>query len=165
MNKCLKIQEMLADYRTGILSAGKSREIEAHLLECEECAAELKALDDVLELMESNSPQCEPPAGLWNGVYNRITSPEPRRSSFGDKLRGFIAMPARAAGVGVAALALAVGLMLSGGHDNQPGQMTVASNNAYIQGHALYASQAPLADSVSYVSLADLSDAHQGEVK
>lgn len=153
MNKCQQVQDLLSDYRTGILSERKSAWVVEHVEECAECANELRVLDEVLALVDANTPEYEPPAGLWNGVYNRITSPEPERRSLLDGFRQWIAKPVRAAGVGIAVLALAIGLTMSTGPRdvNTPTQM--ASNAEYVQGHALYAGQAPLADRASYLTV------------
>lgn len=149
MDKCHTAQEILTDYRTGLLSPAKLKWVEAHLAECSECSAELRVLDDVLSLVEGNAPLQEPPAGLWNGVANRIASPETRRSSIGQ----WLTPPLRLAGVGAAALALVLGIMFGGAQDNSVVPAKMASSSEYVQGHALYAGQAPLADRVGYLSV------------
>ncbi len=142
---------MLADYRSDVLSASKQRAVRMHLAECEECSNELMALDDVLALVETYSEQCEPPAGLWNGVRNRIEAGNAKRQGFGATLRDWLARPVHAAGTAALAAALAVVIALSGGPVHQPTAVPMA--NEYVQGHALYAGQAPLADRPGYLSL------------
>ncbi|MHB9036408.1 MAG: zf-HC2 domain-containing protein [Armatimonadota bacterium] len=159
MDDCHKIQELLADYRTGVLSSRKVAWLEDHLKQCFNCENELHVLDDVLALVDANTPECEPPVGLWNGVYNRITSPEPRRSNIIDRFGHWISKPIRAAGVGVAALALAVSLIIGMGPRDSVVPVRVTSNLEYVQGHALYAGQAQLADRVSYLSVVAASSA------
>jgi anti-sigma factor RsiW len=150
MDKCHSVQDMLADYRSGLLSAGKRGWVEAHCAECSECAKELRVLDDVLALVDSNTPMQEPPAGLWNGVANRIATPETgRRGAFGH----WWTRPLRLAGVGVAALALVIAIEFGAVQHDSVVPVRMASGNEYVQGHALYAGQAPLADRVSYLSL------------
>jgi len=145
---------MLADYRTDALSPAKRRWVESHLAECSECACELRALDDVLALVDENTPLQDPPAGLWNGVANRIASPETRRSSIGH----WLTRPLRLAGVGAAALALILGIMFGGVRHDSVVPVRIASSSEYVQGHALYAGQAPLADRAGYLSLVASSD-------
>lgn len=150
-DKCQQARELLAGYRTGILSARKVAWIEQHLNECSECAEELRVLDDVLAMVDENKPEYEPPVGLWNGVYNRITSPESRPSR-----AYWLSKPVHAAGVGLATLVLAIGLIVSSGthHEVLRGQKVASTQNIeYVQGHALYAGQAPLADRVSYLAV------------
>ena len=157
MDRCQQVQDLLADYRTGILSPRRIAWIEEHLRQCMECANELRLLDGVLALVDANTPECEPPAGLWNGVYNRITCPEPKRLALLNGFGQWIAKPVRAAGVGIAALALAVTLVVSTGPRDVGTPVQVASNAEYVQGHALYAGQAPLADRVSFLTVVDAS--------
>jgi len=164
MDRCQQTQELLADYRSGVLSSRKAAWIEEHIAQCAECARELRVLDGALALVEANTPEYEPPAGLWNGVYNRITSPEPEPSSvFGD-LRRWIARPVQAAGVGVAALALTISLVVITGPHNVSAPVEAASNMEYVQGHALYAGQAPLADRAAYLSVVAASS-ESGETR
>lgn len=163
MSDCQRIQDKLADYRTGLLNADQCRELEAHLAECEACAHELEVLDSVLEMVESNTPEYEPPVGLWNGVYNQITDPTPRRVGFTDALRGWFAAPIRAAGVGLAALAIAAGLIVSGvHHDPTLPSVKMAAADEYVQGHALYASQASTSSQAVYLSMVAASSEPRG---
>lgn len=147
MDRCHSVQNILADYRSGLLSAGKRDWVQAHCAECSECAKELRALDDVLALVDANTPMQEPPAGLWNGVANRIASPE--RSAVGH----WWTRPLRLAGVGVAALALVFAMEFGGAQRDSVVPVEMVSGNEYVQGHALYAGQAPMADRVGYLSL------------
>lgn len=149
MGKCHTVQAILADCRSGVLSPAKQRWVEAHLAECPECARELRVLDEVLALVDANTTLQEPPAGLWNGVASRIAVPEARRSAFGH----WLARPIRLVGVGAAALALMAAILLGGVRNDSVVPVRVASSNEYVQGHALYAGQAPLADRVGYLSL------------
>ena len=159
MDRCKLIQELLADYRSGVLSSRKVAWLEEHISQCAECANELRVLDDVLALVDANTPEYEPPSGLWNGVYNRIISPEPKRGGFGQ----WIAKPVRAISVGIAALALAIGLFVGIGPRDVSVPVQVASNSEYVQGHALYAGQAQLADRVSYLTVVAASSESNGK--
>jgi anti-sigma-K factor RskA len=149
MNKCKQTQKLLADYRSGILNPRQTAAVKDHIKQCVDCANELRVLDDVLALIDSNTPQYEPPIGLWNGVNNRITAPEPRYPIF----KRLMSRPLQTAGAGVAAIALAISLIVSTTRHETVQPVHVASNVQYIQGHALYAGQAPLADRVSYLSV------------
>ena len=132
-----------------MLSARKTAWLEEHFGQCTECADGLRVLDEVLALVDANTPLQEPPAGLWNGVANRIASPEPQRSRFVP----WLTRPLRLAGAGAAALALILGIMFGGVNHDAVVPVKMASSNEYVQGHALYAGQAPLADHVGYLSL------------
>ncbi len=153
MDKCQKVRESLAEYRTASLRSGKNARIEEHLKSCLECASELQILDDVLALVAANTPELEPPAGLWNGVYNRISQPQMLRSA----IRHWMMRSWRIAGTGIAALALILTVTFSASHRSVVAPVRIASNNEYIQGHALYAGQSPLADRVSYLSVVAVS--------
>lgn len=165
-DKCLKIQGMLADYRTGALRSRECREIEEHISGCSECDLQLKTLDGVLELLQDNVPDLEPPAGLWNGVYNRIANEAQRKPAVG-RIGSWLAKPLRAAGVTAAALVLAVGVWLGTAHAPAPNTaysvrgpsstMQALAQNEYVQGHALYAGETSAADQVSYLALAAAS--------
>jgi hypothetical protein len=74
----------------------------------------------------------------------------------GRQLDGFIARPVQAVSVSVAALALAVGLIMSTG-PRDISTPVQAANAGYVQGHVLYAGQAPLADHVSYTTVVSAS--------
>lgn len=149
MDKCQKVQESLAQYRTATLRSGNNLLIEEHLKSCLECASELRMLDDVLAMVAANTPQLDPPAGLWNGVYNRISQGQIQRSA----IQYWLTRPLRIAGAAVAALALIFVVTFSGSHRSGIPPVIIASNREYIQGHALYAAQVPLADHVSYLSV------------
>ena len=164
MDRCQQTQELLADYRTGVLGSRKIAWIEEHIAQCAECATELRLLDGALALVDANTPAYEPPAGLWHGVYNRITSSTPERSSLFGGFRRWIARPVQAAGVGLAALALTISLAMVTGPRNVSGPVEAASNMEYVQGHALYAGQAPLADRAAYLSVVAASS-ESGETR
>lgn len=163
MARCNDIQNVLADYRSDLLSPRQVDDIEAHIAQCEACAEELRLLDRVLEIVDSNTPGYEPPAGLWNGVYNRITRPEPKTSVWGNIARNWLLKPSHAAGW-LAALALIVGLIIGGVHHPDTIPPISRADSEYIQAHALYAGQAPFADRASYLSLV-VASSDSGEVK
>lgn len=153
MKRCQQVQNLLSDYRTNVLSDRKRAWLEEHLDECPHCTSELRALDKVLALIEDETPQVEPPTGLWNGVANRLSTPERRRVSSGR----WLARPLRLAGLGLATLALAAAVIV--GFDQDPIVPTRATTaNEYVLGHALYAGQAPLADRVASTALVASSE-------
>ncbi len=158
MNECEKIQQLLSDFRTGAVNADESKKIEAHIANCPECASELKALDDVLDLLKSNVAEYEPPVGLWNGVYNELTSPQRRERAIWAGIRDWFAKPVRAVGVGAVAVVIVVGIMFNIVMQDRKPAAQYAASSEYVQGHALYASQAPLADQVAYLSIATSSE-------
>jgi len=64
--------DRLSEYLDGELSAGERREVEAHLAECEECAATLEQLRQVVE--RAKRLEDRPPAtDLWSGIAERIS--------------------------------------------------------------------------------------------
>lgn len=157
MLNCNKVQQLLAEYRTEILDERRCQEIEQHIKECSECAAELRVLDEMLSLVESNTPSYEPPAGLWNGVYNRISAPSVQPLRWDQAICRWIKRPVHAVGVGLTTLVLAATLITASPWHSNTAQIVTASNE-YSQGHALYASQAPFANQANYISLVALSE-------
>lgn len=139
---CEKVQSLISEYSVGMMGGRRKSEIEAHLASCPACAAELDKLQKVLLLVDGLDAK-EPPAGLWNGVYNRIINPEPR--AWRQKIRR------RVAGwsVGFAAAALALMMIFTRSHNT--GNTYTASE--YIQGHAAYASEELLADQAALNSV------------
>jgi hypothetical protein len=118
------------------------------------CARELRTLDAVLELVESNVPDHEPPVGLWNGVRNRITAPEPRRAVVGGNIGRLLRKPVRAASLGAAALALVAAFVVGTVRETPDyGLAFVLADNTYVQAHALSAGHSSFADRVSYLSV------------
>lgn len=161
MDKCKEIQALFADYRTGILNPRQASCIEDHISQCSDCAKELRVLDDVLALVDSNVPDYEPPVGLWNGVANRLTSPTPRSTLF----KRLMTKPLRTIGAGIAVVALTATLFVSNSNHTSP-PMRITSGAQYMEAHALYAGQAPLADRVGYLSVVAASaEASQSQTK
>jgi anti-sigma factor RsiW len=65
--------DRLSDYLDGDLSAGERQELEAHLAECEECAATLEQLRRVVARTKALDDR--PPAtDLWSGIAERISA-------------------------------------------------------------------------------------------
>lgn len=65
--------DRLSDYLDGELSAGERQELEAHLAECEECAATLEQLRRVVA--RTKALDDKPPAtDLWSGIAERISA-------------------------------------------------------------------------------------------
>ncbi len=162
--KCENVQKLLGEYRSDALSARKRRAIQRHIETCETCRQELDTFDSVMDLVASSIPDHEPPEGLWNGVYNRITAPETAPGLL-DRIRGgALRKPFHLAGAGAAVTALVVGLILGTVHDTGPGQQLALSapDNTYVRAHAYTASRAPLANHVSYVSM--MATAEQADV-
>ncbi len=61
----------MSEYLDGELAAGERQELEAHLAECEECAATLEQLGRVVE--RAKALDDKPPAtDLWSGIAGRI---------------------------------------------------------------------------------------------
>jgi anti-sigma factor RsiW len=63
--------DRLSEYLDGGLNGGERQELEAHLAECEECAAALEQLRRVIERAKALNDR--PPAtDLWSGIAERI---------------------------------------------------------------------------------------------
>lgn len=157
MSKCENIQDRLSDYRTGLLSERERVELESHTSVCDDCTYELNLLDSVLSIVEENTAPIEPPAGLWNGVYNRITDPQPERQGLAVTLRRWLWTPVRAAGVGVAVLAIAAGLYVSAPRPRPVSSASMAPADEYVLGHVLYIGQGNLADRTASMALFNVS--------
>jgi anti-sigma factor RsiW len=105
---CKGVRDTLADYTVGLVNGRQLAELEGHLASCTECRRERRALDQAMALVTVHAART-PPEGLWNGVYNRITVPEPARPLVPwPLLRGW---PGR--GLAVAAAAVAVAAFLA----------------------------------------------------
>jgi anti-sigma-K factor RskA len=73
---CREIERLLPDYSVGLLKPRQGEAIAAHLEGCASCSREWQALQNVVGLV-AQFGALEPPPGLWNGVFNRITADEP----------------------------------------------------------------------------------------
>lgn len=158
--ECSRVQSLISEYSVGLVEGRQKSLIEEHLASCPECMAELKKLERVMLLVDGLDLR-EPPVGLWNGVYNRITAPEaePERVRTWQQIRDMVRRRTRIWSAGVAAAALAVMMLLT--HAHNPGVDSTYAASEYVQGHAIYASQDVLADQTSLQSVAALADREQ----
>lgn len=154
MISCESVRKQLSDYIVGNLGAGERRRIKEHLSICLECSKELVCLEETGRIVEALE-QVEPPVGLWNGVYNRITQPEEeirrQRSHWGWPKR-VMAMGSFAA----AAVVMAVGL-INGPERHESLPLADSAMQEYVRGHAMLSAQNPFADRVSLGTLANAS--------
>jgi hypothetical protein len=137
---------------------GKQRaEIAAHLDACPDCMAESMRYVRVMALVSSLEP-VQPPIGLWNGVYHRISAQADAPASLSP--RGILPLHRhfRRWQVGLATAVLAVGFALA--YTHIPVQQARSSYNAaaFVHGHVAYSSQDILADQVALGSAAALAD-------
>jgi len=137
---CSRVKSLISEYSVGLIGGRRKAEIETHLAECPACAAELEKLNKVMLLVDGLDAE-EPPAGLWNGVYNRIAQPQTSRSPFRRHLAGW--------SVGFTTAVLALILLFSRMHTGDD-----YSANEYLQGHATYASQELFADQAALNTVA-----------
>lgn len=146
--ECDKIKNLISDYSAGLLDGRQKVEVDQHLAACQSCAAELEKLYGVLNLVEDLDVM-EPPAGLWNGVYNKINQPQKKRA-WGNVFHR------RAVGwsVGFAVAVLAAVMLLTQIYG--PSKDVYAANE-YMQGHMVYASQEYLADRAALNSVAAMA--------
>lgn len=156
-DKCKKIQDILADYRTNALSPRLVKNLEDHLACCPDCASELQTLDHILEILDANTPEYEPPTGLWNGVHNAITSGQAKRNPLSD-VWNWWRKPARLITTGTLTAAAAIIISLTHSPRAADTVPQAISNSEYVQAHALYAGQMTTADRVSYLAVAAASD-------
>lgn len=148
--ECIDIQNQLSEYSVGLIEGRRKAEIDRHLGSCPACKAELERLNNVM-LMVEGLDSVEPPAGLWNGVYNRITEPAPQQSGL-NRARNWFHRRHRSWSVGFATAALVIVMLAS--HVNHPGMEKTYAANEYMQGHVTYASQDLLADQAALNSVA-----------
>ena len=82
---CQSIQQQLTDYLTGQLDTENRDNIQAHLLECPDCQAELNQLEAVWNGLEQ-IPQ-EVPSPMLRQKFNRMLEEERSRKSLRTKIR------------------------------------------------------------------------------
>lgn len=118
--------DRLSEYLDGDLDAAERARLEAHLAGCEECAATLEQLRDVVE--RARVAEDRPPANdLWPGIAARIGAADRsavsdieaqrrrRRSRVRDLRISFSVPQLAAAGIALAIVSGGAGLLLSGG--------------------------------------------------
>ncbi len=158
---CEEVDRLIADYSAGALPRRTTRSVRTHLNGCPVCAKALDQLSLAMAAVEA-LPPLDPPSGLWNGVYNRITSPE--RVSRPDVLGRLLVRPRRVLAVGVAIASLA-GAVIFGVSLQRPRTVAQAPEPAameYVQGHMYAASQDAFADRVSLGFVGSMSQVSRG---
>jgi len=158
--ECLRVSELITDYSVGLLEGRQLQTVEAHLEKCAACQAELDELNQVMAAVELHGG-LEPPTNLWVGIQARIEgglepdlepAPAPRRATFWERFR----VPRWALGAavgGVAAAALAVGLLLN----TPPENGVTIGNGALWRQQALTAAEEPLGDRAAWEAQVILS--------
>src|SRR5262245_57699855 len=73
---CKRIRVRLPDYCAGRLSGRRRELLDNHLEHCDACRRELAAFEATVRLFQTHASGT-PPEGLWHGIRNRITQPEP----------------------------------------------------------------------------------------
>jgi len=159
---CKRVQESLSEYSVGLITGKAFSEIETHLSSCLACQHEHEKLEKVLSLVDDLQLR-EPPAGLWNGVYNRISSEPkvPERMSLGQSIAALSRRPVSRWSAGLATIGLAVALVFSRSH--APTASGGYSPAEFVQGHIAYSSQDVLADQVALNSAAAMTDRDQSD--
>jgi hypothetical protein len=149
---------VLAEYSVGLLKRRQADEVASHLQACARCSGEWKTLHGVLGLVEKYAA-VEPPPGLWNAVYNRISEDAPR-TAVPLWWQWVWTRPAPVLGSAVAALALAGTLWMFG---TPTGFRAVAPEEAdrelivAVREHALASADGIFADRAGLESLAVLA--------
>ncbi|MDO8684952.1 MAG: zf-HC2 domain-containing protein [Armatimonadota bacterium] len=160
---CHKTKAMLADYAEGNLGWLAVRGIRAHLSGCDACLSELRALDATTRLV-ADLGEREPPVGLWNGVYNRITSPESSRDQMAVAPRPWLAsLRVRAIVTGlIIALTIggfAISQFLTPRRSTGPDTITAE----YIEEHSMRARGELFADRFTLTSIAAIAETERQE--
>lgn len=148
--KCRKAKKLVAKYHVDEIDQKKQAALEEHLSVCSECRGKLASLE-LTEQLLSALPREEPPAGLWNGLRERIVAEEASKRT---PWKGWFRK--RTPVMAMAALAIAVifaGFFTVRSYFIQPDKSKVATsrNNSasveiYIEQHALKAWRDPLAN-------------------
>jgi|GEM_PF-1477772 len=139
------VKDQLSDYVVGALIIREQERVQRHLSECEECRAELAALERTGEKLEAFGLM-DAPRDVWNGVRQRIRERAPAQRRW---------RPAWAMAMGAAALVLIVigVVLLRPVGVGEPSLIVVAEPDeemqATIEGHLPTAWAAPLADHAS----------------
>ncbi len=146
--KCHDVEKLISDYSAGALSGRMARGMREHIESCPSCARELDRLSRIMSIVEQSKP-IEPPDGLWNGVYNRITDPEVQRrhSRFGR----FFERPRRALSLGAAIIVVAGSVIfgISSRTPQKEASLPEPATMEYVRGHLTAASSDAFADRVS----------------
>ena len=107
---CETAREKLAEYQLGALAASEHATVDAHVEACEDCRADLRALEATAEAL-SRTELRRPTRDLWPGVAARLS---PRRQAWWRALLPTARMwPAHAAAALL--VVLVVGAALHGG--------------------------------------------------
>lgn len=152
---CTKIQDCIAEYAVGLLTGRARADVAAHLRECPTCRAEFEKQEQVMRMVEQAEP-VEPPAGLWNGVYNRITA-TPVHSTIWSRLREGRYHQWRRRSLGFSAVGVTALVIYLATRSIAPPAVGVEAQE-YIRGHAIYASQAVLADQTALYAQAVMAE-------
>ena len=118
--KCSDVKRLCCGHIDGELACTEEEELQAHLRECPECAAQLEQLADCVDLLHG-LPSVDPGPTFYDCVRRKIAAAEagdlqltPEAQPWGDRLRdwwgGLTMRPAMAAGVW-----LLCGILLGGG--------------------------------------------------
>ncbi|MFN3650449.1 MAG: anti-sigma factor family protein [Armatimonadota bacterium] len=162
---CSQVRELLPDYSVEILDGRAHQQVASHLELCADCRAELTAMDSVMAMVEELGVR-QPPPGLFNAVRNRIESGEVTRERPA-WWAWIYSRPARGLAMGMAAAALALGLLVPVGPSDIPplsihegagrGSMTSSALAQSIRQHAMSAGEGPVTDRVAYEAMAQLA--------
>jgi len=130
--ECEQCMDELTAYLDGELSEARTGQVKAHMASCPSCAAELQALKEAAEFVESRVHGVELRPELWQGIRGRISGVEAPEPVVG--LIGFIEIhrwTAAATALG-ATFALAIGLWSYVRYEQSQKQLE-RYMNAYIQ--------------------------------
>lgn len=72
MTNCELFRERLDDFVEGALSNAEATALEGHAVACDDCAAELRRLQAILDLVGQLPSRVEPSADLWPSIAARL---------------------------------------------------------------------------------------------
>jgi hypothetical protein len=149
---CRRVNELLPDYSVGVLDRRTHSAVAGHLADCPGCRGEMAAMEQAVALFEQHGA-LTPPPGLWNGVYNRLTTdtaPAPLHawSGFRAPWNWLFQRPARAFAAGAAFLAIVAGLTFGppGSETPPPPGPASAGLSVLMRQHALTQAEASLGE-------------------
>ncbi|MBI2842260.1 MAG: zf-HC2 domain-containing protein [Armatimonadetes bacterium] len=147
--RCEQIDELISDYSVGNLPRRVEERVREHVSTCRACAVEMERLELVMSAVEEEMTPVEPPVGLWNGVYNRISSP--KRESVRDRVGRVLLRPRKVLSFGIGLATLAIVAFLGVSEHRQQVVATVSDPAAieYVQSHLSVAAGDVFADRVS----------------
>lgn len=108
------VLELLSAYALGCLDKAEAAQVEAHLVECETCRAELQAYRDIVDILPLAMTESKPPSSLKAEIMQRAreikkASDAPQREPWWERVTRFLRQGAPAWGLVSLVLILVLG--------------------------------------------------------